>query len=566
MATAAIACRQNELDLFLLEIWPSEKQDDKPRPALPGEPLGLDDEEVFSLARGAANGGSFAQLHDAGDWKGAGFNSQSEADLALCRMYAFWTGCDKDRMDRLFRRSALYREKWNRADYRNKTLDKAVAECREVYKPPKAKSEPFNGESPPIEWPEGFTSEKPTDTRDKATSDSGAEMSHNQGQERPDIEFPREVLSGVALQFAELYSAYTEPPLQFYYFSFLTCLGSILADRATLESQIEPQPRLYTILLGESADDRKSTAIDQTVKFFHRFSTDRVLNVCHGLGSAEGLQERMQEIKAQTGAAKLILFFDEFKSFVSKCKIEGSILLPCVTTLFESNHYENQVKGKSIKLDEAYLSLLAASTIDTFENIWTSQFTDIGFNNRLWLVTGSGERRYSIPRKIPDHEFYSLKRKLNEILDLFRTRFEMSIDEDAGKSFHHWYLNLEKSVHTKRIDTYALRLMPLLAANDGKTRIDTQIVQKATRLCDCQLQTRKLHDPIDADNLIAQMEERIRRLLRAKGPMKERELKRALHTNRTGIYAFTNAVKNLRGAHEIFWDRAEKKYSLSPAE
>src|SRR5208337_3153442 len=98
------------------------------------------------------------------------------------------------------------------------------------------------------------------------------------------------------LKFAELYSSYTEPPLQFYYFSFLTCLGSVLADKVTLESQIEPQPRLNTLLLGESADDRKSTAIDQTVKFFHRFSVDKILNVCHGLGSAEGLQARMDEI------------------------------------------------------------------------------------------------------------------------------------------------------------------------------------------------------------------------------------------------------------------------------
>jgi hypothetical protein len=474
-------------------------------------------------------------------------------------MLAFWFGRDKERMNRLFRQSKLHRKKWDREDYRNWTLDKAIAECKEVYKPPKAKIEPAaNGECPETDWEPGYTKDVPSDC------DSSTKGSHNHQSEQADVDFPREVLSGMALQFAEVYSAYTEPPLQFYYFSFLTCLGSILADKATLESQIEPQPRLYTLLLGESADDRKSTAIDQTVKFFHQFSTDKTLNVCHGLGSAEGLQERMLEIKAQTGAAKLILFFDEFKSFVSKCKIEGSILLPCVTTLFESNKYENQVKGKSIKLDNAYLSLLAASTIDTFENIWTSQFTDIGFNNRLWLVTGSGERRFSIPPKIPDHDLNRLKPKLNEILTLFRDRVEMAVDPDAKELFDQWYLNLEKSVHAKRIDTYALRLMPLLAANDSKTRIDTEIVQKAIRLCDWQLQTRKLHDPIGADNLIAQMEEKIRRTLRAKGPMRERELKRAVHTDRAGIYAFTNAVKNLRGAHELTWDRTAKSYSLSP--
>lgn len=153
MATAAIAYRQNELELFLAETWPDEKLDNKPPPALPVAPLDLDDEELLSKARRAENGARFAQL-EAGDWKGAGFTSQSEADLAYSGMLAFWFGRDKDRMDRLFRRSGLYRAKWNRADYRDGTLNKAIAECREVYEPARPRTEQTNGGPPPIECPE----------------------------------------------------------------------------------------------------------------------------------------------------------------------------------------------------------------------------------------------------------------------------------------------------------------------------------------------------------------------------------------------------------------------------
>ncbi len=39
------------------------------------------------------------------------YTSQSEADLALCNFLAFWTGGDAARIDRLFRRSGLYRPK-----------------------------------------------------------------------------------------------------------------------------------------------------------------------------------------------------------------------------------------------------------------------------------------------------------------------------------------------------------------------------------------------------------------------------------------------------------------------
>lgn len=56
------------------------------------------------------------------------------ADAALCQHLAFWTGKNCERMQRLFERSALYRDKWRkRQDYRNGTILGAVALCQRVY-------------------------------------------------------------------------------------------------------------------------------------------------------------------------------------------------------------------------------------------------------------------------------------------------------------------------------------------------------------------------------------------------------------------------------------------------
>ena len=59
----------------------------------------------------------------------------SAADQALMNALAFWTGCDHERMVRLFGKSALgNREKWtSRPDYRNNTASKATSNCRDVY-------------------------------------------------------------------------------------------------------------------------------------------------------------------------------------------------------------------------------------------------------------------------------------------------------------------------------------------------------------------------------------------------------------------------------------------------
>ncbi|HET8842300.1 MAG TPA: hypothetical protein VFN35_12585, partial [Ktedonobacteraceae bacterium] len=68
---------------------------------------------LLDKAHNAKNGETFRAL-----WRGetAGYASASEADLALCNLLAFWTNCDPERMDRLFRQSGLYRlEKWDRS-------------------------------------------------------------------------------------------------------------------------------------------------------------------------------------------------------------------------------------------------------------------------------------------------------------------------------------------------------------------------------------------------------------------------------------------------------------------
>lgn len=103
-----------------------------PSPQRTAGPVDLDDFEIIAKAHRAANGALFARL-----WAGdtSGYTSHSEADQALCNLLAFWTGRDPDRIDRLFRQSGLYREKWEREDYRRQTIEKAIAGTSDVYDP-----------------------------------------------------------------------------------------------------------------------------------------------------------------------------------------------------------------------------------------------------------------------------------------------------------------------------------------------------------------------------------------------------------------------------------------------
>lgn len=103
--------------------------DDTPPPRQSAPPP--DDQALIDRAHRAKNGLGFAHL-----WRGdtsGHHGDESSADLALCNMLAFWAGPDPARIDRLFRASGLYRTKWERPDYRERTIGKALEGRAEFY-------------------------------------------------------------------------------------------------------------------------------------------------------------------------------------------------------------------------------------------------------------------------------------------------------------------------------------------------------------------------------------------------------------------------------------------------
>ena len=111
-----------------------------------------DDAELIrrALAAGGSAGSAFGMKASFADlWEGrvdqltriypsaSGGYDHSAADAALLAHLAFWTGKDMPRMDRLFRQSALMRDKYrDRADYRTESIGNAARLCKKVYDAP----------------------------------------------------------------------------------------------------------------------------------------------------------------------------------------------------------------------------------------------------------------------------------------------------------------------------------------------------------------------------------------------------------------------------------------------
>ena len=93
----------------------------------------------LEIARKAKNGDKFSALYDNGDTSLYN-NDESSADMALCSMLAFYLQGNSVAIDEAFRASALYRKKWERDDYRQNTIQKAIDACNGTYYTPKSKS------------------------------------------------------------------------------------------------------------------------------------------------------------------------------------------------------------------------------------------------------------------------------------------------------------------------------------------------------------------------------------------------------------------------------------------
>lgn len=124
-----------EVTDYLTKVWFPVKEHGAAHWAAQGEVL--TDSEVITIANRAANGDTFNALYR-GDWESL-YSSQSEADAALCTLLAFYAGPNHAQVDRLFRASGLYREKWEEQrgglTYGEKTVEHVVEQMDEYYTP-----------------------------------------------------------------------------------------------------------------------------------------------------------------------------------------------------------------------------------------------------------------------------------------------------------------------------------------------------------------------------------------------------------------------------------------------
>lgn len=115
---------------FLGYPW---KKTEEAKPIVKVESKPLEDEVILTKAFNASNGIDIKALYEGSLTKYN--NDESSADMALMSHLAFWTRCNASQMERIWLSSPIgQRPKVkNRKDYRDRTIQKAIDNCTEVY-------------------------------------------------------------------------------------------------------------------------------------------------------------------------------------------------------------------------------------------------------------------------------------------------------------------------------------------------------------------------------------------------------------------------------------------------
>jgi hypothetical protein len=369
-------------------------------------------------------------------------------------------------------------------------------------------------------------------------------------QPRPEhsLHLPEEAMVGSCGELARVLTADTEIPPEFVFAAALTFLGSLVCRRGLeLEIGIRVEPRLYTVLLGESGDVKKSTAIRRTIEFFKKLSDQcgLLFRDLQGVASAEGLARELGEVP------NTVLVFDEMRAFLDKCKIQGSALLSAVASLFEGGDWDNATKSvrHSIAIRNAKLSLVAACTTQTWQGVWGRDAIAIGLPNRLLVVYAEARPRVAWPKRAEEEALRNITARIEQ--QVRRLPLRLGISEDAKRLWEDWYHRRPTSEHVKRLDTIGFRLLALIALSMDKSEVDVEVVRVVVQILDYELRVRQYHDPIDADSVVAKMEESIRRVVHDKGRISHRDLRRATSADRAGIWAFDRALENLNRVGDV---------------
>jgi primase/DNA polymerase family protein len=453
---AEIFDRQQQIDAIHAEVFAAKKKrTPTPRKKTAGSDNGAipDDDAMLERARKAANGEWVGRLFECGDI--GAYPSHSEADLALCEHLRFWTNGNRDRIDRLFRRSALMRPEWDDkrpgGTYGSITIDKALG--GNGYAGGAADGAGGMGEDPNPAAGNESTADEPKSPGASPDGGGGGDRTPPPTDTNPwPAPHNPAALHGLAGDFVRLVEPHTEADPAGLLVEFLIGVAN-LAGR-NVYRRVGPTyhfGNLFDILVGPTGSGgRKGSAWAEVRRVLDlvdaSWTTSHILG---GLASGEGLIHIVRdpvtktEIDKKTGEEKEIVVDrgvddkrtlvveNEFARTLKVCERRESTLSAIMRQAWDSGDLRIINRNSPLRATGAHISIIGHITTEELARWLNSTEAANGFANRIsWNCV---RRSKLLPEggSLTDEDFIPLVEALREVIAWTRTPRELTLSEEA---------------------------------------------------------------------------------------------------------------------------------------
>lgn len=451
---------------------------------------------------------------------GNGSGDRSKDDFAACCLLARKYGADHNAIDKAIRGSKLNRDKWNRPDYKNQTIKKAI---------------------------ESELSRRRTEPPDFIEEDE-----NDVTESYP--EYPQEVIDGDLL--GDLTRALTDGtplPPQFVREQVKVILGAALDGKVVFQHHPNLSMRHFNMNVSQGKGVGKGETWlrvgDRGRGFLSRIyeQCGIVLKPGSLFGSGEHFISECRGLVAdENQRLNLLVYYDEYRWLFEKVENgKSASLLTALTTAYEANHLATgSLVNKSKEIHDLHLSMSGGMTVDNiFKQLSGSGQAGSGFLSRMIMTYGN-----RMPFDLPNWEDVDHFRANAVVTDICKTVAQISgvlvPEEDPEATelrgeFFNWLR--QQSDHKDRLEDYYKRDVLFRCVFSGSRTITREMTEKSIAWTRHQFEIRQALWPDDGGSPTERMERAILNALAKYGDMSERKLA-----------AYANVWRKNSGGFEVF--------------
>lgn len=401
------------------------------------------------------------------------YASHSEADLALATVLAIEHGNNPEKISAEFRKSPLYREKWDRLE--KQTIEKAIKSAEQT----KAKSDQQSSIVVPTQ-------------ASSSSSASSASITASTSDDSAIPEFDDSVITGVYKKIVDLICDGTTIPRQYVFLAAKVFLGARKANAMRFEN-IADNSCYYGAVIGPTGTGK---GLSWKRLMDHLFKVSGVLEcgvkIINSADSGAGLKDLFFEPPEQQ---PIICYIDEVTSLghVGGDKKQPEIVDTIITLANSTSLSRVLAKAKGRKTDRttdhAHLSLfMCGQDGEVFMSSFAGR-TKLGLYDRFYPEHSYPVEAGDLP-EIAQADAFKL---LAEINQLPLSGLMTMLPETKQKLGSYWKVQPPEVKSKPRFKTYLTLDMFDAAWSQGRMIAEPQDLDAAIRIFERQLVIRQVH-------------------------------------------------------------------------